>query len=189
MHCVSILRPIQYGRHFPYDILKLIFVNDNLWILIKISLKFAPIRSSTIYRAGDKPLFEPMMVSLLMHLCVTRPQWGKEDKKLTQNDRFCLLVVFIGYKALQTAYFYKTDNIFTRYRVKTSRYVIDIHVWNSLVDLKPSHFTSCNYFICRNVFLYANHSVLLIPYFSSNAQPTFTRSMRIFIAVIKVMHS
>ena len=28
-------------------------------------------------RPGDKPLSEPMMVSLLTHLCVTRPQWVK----------------------------------------------------------------------------------------------------------------
>ena len=26
-------------------------------------------------RAGDKPLFESMMVSLVTHICVTRPQW------------------------------------------------------------------------------------------------------------------
>ena len=26
-------------------------------------------------RSGDKPLFEPMMVTLLMHICVTQPQW------------------------------------------------------------------------------------------------------------------
>ena len=26
-------------------------------------------------RLGDKPLFEPMMVSLLTHICVTRPKW------------------------------------------------------------------------------------------------------------------
>ena len=28
-------------------------------------------------RSGDKPLSEPMMVSLLTHICVTRPQWVK----------------------------------------------------------------------------------------------------------------
>ena len=28
-------------------------------------------------RPGDKPLSEPMMVSLLTHKCVTRPQWVK----------------------------------------------------------------------------------------------------------------
>ena len=26
-------------------------------------------------RPGDKPLSEPMMVSLLAHICMTRPQW------------------------------------------------------------------------------------------------------------------
>ena len=26
-------------------------------------------------RPGNKPLSEPMMVSLLMHICITRPQW------------------------------------------------------------------------------------------------------------------
>ena len=29
-------------------------------------------------RSGDKPLSEPMMDSLLMHICVTRPQWINE---------------------------------------------------------------------------------------------------------------
>ena len=28
-------------------------------------------------RPGDKPLSEPMMVNLLTHICVTRPQWVK----------------------------------------------------------------------------------------------------------------
>ena len=30
-------------------------------------------------RPRDKPLSEPMMVSLLTHICVTRPQWVKGD--------------------------------------------------------------------------------------------------------------
>ena len=28
--------------------------------------------------AGEKPLSEPMMVSLLTHICITRPQWNKQ---------------------------------------------------------------------------------------------------------------
>ena len=28
---------------------------------------------------GDKPLSEPMMVSLLRHICVTRPQWVNDN--------------------------------------------------------------------------------------------------------------
>ena len=30
-------------------------------------------------RPGDKPISEPVMVSLLTHICVTRPQWVKVD--------------------------------------------------------------------------------------------------------------
>ena len=38
-------------------------------------------------RPGDKPLSEPMMVSLLTHICVTRPQWvNKLNMVRTEND-------------------------------------------------------------------------------------------------------
>ena len=79
------LRPRQNGRHSPDDIFKCIFLNENIWILIAISLKFVPkgpinnipalIQIMAWSRPGDKPLSEPMMVSLLTHICVTRPQW------------------------------------------------------------------------------------------------------------------
>ena len=36
------LRPRQDGRHFPDDIFKYIFLNENVWISIKSSLKFVP---------------------------------------------------------------------------------------------------------------------------------------------------
>ena len=36
------LRPRQNGRHFPDDIFTWIFLNENVWIAIKISLKFVP---------------------------------------------------------------------------------------------------------------------------------------------------
>ena len=83
---VNTLRPRQDGRHFP-DIFKWIFVNEIIWILIITSLKFVPscqinnipalVQIMAWRRPGDKPLFEPMMVSLLTHTCVTRPQWVK----------------------------------------------------------------------------------------------------------------
>ena len=67
-------------RHFNR-----ISLNENVWIPIKISLKFVPkgpmkntpalIQIMTWRRSGDKPLSEPMMISLLTHICVTRPQW------------------------------------------------------------------------------------------------------------------
>ena len=82
---LNTLRPGQNGRHFPDDMFKCIFLNENVWISIDISLKFVPKGSinnnPTLFqimawrRPGDKPLSEPMMVSSLTQLCVTRPQW------------------------------------------------------------------------------------------------------------------
>ena len=78
------LRPRPTRRHFADDIFKRIFENENEWISPRISLKFVPdVRINNIptlvqitawRRPGDKPLSEPMMVSLLTHICVTRPQ-------------------------------------------------------------------------------------------------------------------
>ena len=42
MDIVNTLRPRQNGRHFADDILKCIFLNENVSIAIKISLKFVP---------------------------------------------------------------------------------------------------------------------------------------------------
>ena len=39
---LNTLRPRQDGRHFADDILKCIFLNENVWIPIEISLKFVP---------------------------------------------------------------------------------------------------------------------------------------------------
>ena len=79
------LRPRQTYRHFADDILKWIFLNENVWILLNISLKFVPkVQINNVpaldqimawCRPGDKPLSEPMMVWLLTHISVTRPQW------------------------------------------------------------------------------------------------------------------
>ena len=85
---INTLRPRQNGRHFADDIFKCIFLNENVWIPFQISLKFLPrgainnipalVQIMAWRRSGDKPLSEPMMVGLLMHICVTRPQWVNE---------------------------------------------------------------------------------------------------------------
>ena len=77
---VNTLRPRQNGRHFADDTFKPIFVNENIRISIKISLKFVPnipalVKIMAWRRPGDKPLSEPLMVCLLTHICVTRPRW------------------------------------------------------------------------------------------------------------------
>ena len=88
-HPFNPLRPRQNGRHFADDTLNRIFLNENVRILIKISLKFAPkgpinnipalFQIMAWRRPGDKPLSEPMTVSLLTHICITRPQCVKEQ--------------------------------------------------------------------------------------------------------------
>ena len=62
------------------------FFNEIVWILIKIALMFVPkgpinnipalVQKMAWRRPGDKPLSEPMMVNLLMHICITRLQGG-----------------------------------------------------------------------------------------------------------------
>ena len=79
------LWPRQNGRHFADDTFKRIFLNENVIISIKISLKFVPkgriniipalVQIMAGHRPGDKALYEPMMVGLLTHICVTRPHW------------------------------------------------------------------------------------------------------------------
>ena len=79
------LRLRQKGHHFADDLFKRIFLNENVWISIKISLRFVPkgpinnipalVLIMAWNRPGHKPLSEPMMVSLLTHICVTQPQW------------------------------------------------------------------------------------------------------------------
>ena len=86
------MRPRQNGRHFPYDIFKCISLNENVWIPIKISMKFVPkcpinhipalVQIMAWHRLVDKPLSEPMMVSLTSHICVTQPQWVKTETAL-----------------------------------------------------------------------------------------------------------
>ena len=81
------LRLRQNGRHFADDIFKYIFLNENTSVSINTSLEFVPqgrinnipslVQIMAWRRLGDKPLSEPMMVSLLTHICVTRPQWVK----------------------------------------------------------------------------------------------------------------
>ena len=82
---VNKLRQRQNGCHFPDNIFKCIFCNENIWISIEISLKFVPkclinnipalVQIMAWHRPGDKPLSEPMLVSLPTHICIIRPQW------------------------------------------------------------------------------------------------------------------
>ena len=81
-HYVNTLKLRHNGRYFPDDIFKCIFLNKNVWISIKIPLKFvskvsinnipALVQTMAWRWPGDKPLFEPMMFSLLTHIYITQ---------------------------------------------------------------------------------------------------------------------
>ena len=61
------------------------FLNENIWISIKISLKFIPkglinnipslVQIMAWRRGGNKPFSEAMMVRFLTYICITRHQW------------------------------------------------------------------------------------------------------------------
>ena len=96
------LRSRRDRRHFADDIFKCVFLNENGWISLRISLKFVPtVRINNIpslvqimawRRPGDKPLSEPMVISLPTHICVTRPHWIKllhlQQWNSNQNTQF-----------------------------------------------------------------------------------------------------
>ena len=101
MRMFNTLRSRQNGRHFADDIFKCIFLNENVWNPIKISMKFVPkgpinnipalvVQIMAWRRPGDKPLSEPMMVSLTTHICVTRPQWVNKYSNYPCADRIAL---------------------------------------------------------------------------------------------------
>ena len=91
------LRQRQDGGHFPDDIFKGIFLIDDIWIAINISLKFVPkgqidnipalVQIMAWRRPGDKPLSDPMMIFLLSHTVY--------PKKYAHG--FCFAVLCCGY--------------------------------------------------------------------------------------------
>ena len=113
------LKPGQDGRHFADDIFKWIFLNEFIWISIKVSLKFVPrgpinnnpalVQIMAWRRPGDKPLSEPMVVSLPTHICIARPQWVKPlDSPFHSVQYICIIAKeFLGIKQK----FWKFSNI------------------------------------------------------------------------------
>ena len=81
----------HWGRDKIDAISQTIFSNAFSWMKMleyRLKLKFVPkglinnipalVQIMAWRRPGDKPLSEPMMVSLLTHICVTRPHWVKD---------------------------------------------------------------------------------------------------------------
>ena len=99
--CLNSSSPGQNGRHFPDDIFKCISMNENVWISIKISLKFVPkgpinnipalVQIMAWRQPGNKPLSEPRMARLPTHVCVARPEWVNSGCQVTSpvDLRYC----------------------------------------------------------------------------------------------------
>ena len=86
---VNILRQRQNGRHFADDIFKRMFLNENIWIPIEISLKFVP--------KGSIDNIPALMVNLPTQICTTRPQWVKirylpPVPHTRKNNVFCVII-------------------------------------------------------------------------------------------------
>ena len=147
------LRPRQNGHHVPDYIFKCISLNENVQISIKILLNFA-LKSSISNipalvqimawrRPGDKPLSELMMFSLLIHICVTWPQWVNSPWSSTISPlqmateiKQTLLVVILD------------STIFTSQKWPQStkdNFPQHIH----MIKGYPSHFDACKYLSMR----------------------------------------
>ena len=95
---VYTLRQRQNGRHFPANVFKCNFLNENAWISIENSLKFVPkgpinnipavVQIMAWCQPGDKPLSESMMVSLLTQICITGPKWVNRAKGTVKKVAF-----------------------------------------------------------------------------------------------------
>ena len=82
---IESLKPRQDDCHFEDNIFTCIFLNEHVWISIDISLKYVPkgqinnipalVQIMAWCHPVDKPLSEPMLLNLPMHICVTQPQW------------------------------------------------------------------------------------------------------------------
>ena len=86
------MRPRQNCCRCADNIFKCLFSKENAWISNEMSLK-GPINNIPAlvlimawHRPGDTPLYEPVMVSSLTNICVTRPQWVKYSRIRGHND-------------------------------------------------------------------------------------------------------
>ena len=126
---INTLRPRQNGRHFSDDTFKRFFLNENVRISIKISLKLVPgvrINNITVLVQimawrwpGDKPLSVPMMVRLPTHICVTRPQWVNEYIEWHADSKVLMDV---------WKYFSKTMLVLLKYSYNRSRLLFTFHI-------------------------------------------------------------
>ena len=173
---LNTLRPRQNRRHFPDDIFKWIFLNENVWISIKISLKFVPkglisnipalIQLMAWRRPGNKPLSEPMMVSLPTHICVTRPQWVKINHFIS----FCCPYIWASMDVQQSRMWIGEELFYGRSHPRSQPRHQPDDTCNQVVTILLIWHQLCEYIIFhRDVYMLTDACILLfVSYISCN---------------------
>ena len=93
-------------------------------------------------RLGDKPLSEPMMVSLLSHICVTRPQWvnGRTPNFLSiwQIEHWSQSVSLSSDKAIMRAILlHCSDVIWLPWCLKSQTSRLFVHYLEGIANKSP----------------------------------------------------
>ena len=124
---LNTLRPRQDGRYFADDVLKCIFLNENVWISCKIPLKFVPrVQATSHYLNQCWYLCRRIYTSLGLNELVRRyaSQWRERWKcwrcwllelvilfmEWTKSLIFAFLEIYIVDKII-------TDNVGSRYEL------------------------------------------------------------------------
>ena len=75
---LNTLRSRQSGRYYTDDIFKWIFLIRMYGFRLKFHWNLILVDQAMLWRRpSDKPLSELMMIRLLTHICIARPQWVK----------------------------------------------------------------------------------------------------------------
>ena len=162
---MNTLRPRQNGRHFADDLFKCIFLNENGWISIKISLNFVPnglinnilalVLKMAWRRSGDKPLSEPM-VCWRMYASLGLNELRPNIITMTQQNG----VVWIFFKAYCMCFFLSTfptiPCLITHWGQVMQIYVSELDHYRSNNNLSPYR---------RQVVIWTSDGILLIGLF------------------------
>ena len=161
---LNTLRPRQNDQYFADDTFKRIFLNENIIILFKIPFKFVPkgpiennpalVQIMASRRLGDKPLYEPMMIRVPTHICVTRPQWVNEARVWLNQSGAAWLRYVTAYSGVvqnvnQPVPFLKIDTNIYWYYMR-----LYITVWSVCCQVYQQ--------LCVNsIFIYSAHTLFL----------------------------
>ena len=166
------LKPRQNGRHFADDILKCIFFIENILNSIHISLNCLPkgqinnipalIQIMAWRRPGDKPLSEPMMISLLTHICFTRPQLVNNYRPVSVLNVFSKVYERLSYNRL-FKYLNKHKILYELqfgYREKHSTELAHIYLIEKMIS-ERNEFTIAVYLDLSKAFDMVDHQISL----------------------------